>query len=300
MFLIRQIVVAVILSTAVWAEEDKASDRCALCHEQAVKDWAASPHARTMDDTFLNVWTKQGKQFECLVCHTSVFDRKAGTYSHEGISCESCHGAMKEDHPEKEKMALPVTSEVCQSCHSITYGEWRVSRHGQKNIRCFDCHKMHSMAQRKDKPDEMCGTCHTERLKDFSHATHSVAGLHCLSCHMPEVKGSVMKIRGLGVRGHTFGVGAETCANCHREMVHASHERASLEEEVHKLKEATPEKIEARNVELEQEADKLRETVTANKRVFPAVVGLAFLLGIFAGYALPHFRKKKPVEDEIR
>ena len=65
---------------------------------------------------------------------------------------------MKEDHPDKAKMALPVTSEVCQSCHGITYGEWRVSLHGQKNIRCFDCHKMHGMAQRKDKPDEMCGT----------------------------------------------------------------------------------------------------------------------------------------------
>jgi hypothetical protein len=247
-----------------------------------------------MDDTFLNVWTQQGKKWECLVCHTSRSDRKTGTYSHEGVSCESCHGEMKEDHPDKEKMALPVTSEVCQSCHTVTYGEWRVSRHGQKNIRCFDCHKMHQMSQRKDQPDQMCGTCHTERLKDFSHATHSVEGLHCLSCHMPEVKGSVMKIRGIGVRGHTFGVGAETCANCHREMVHASHERASLEEEVHKLKAATPEKMQAQLDELEKESGKLRETINANKRVFPAVIGLAFLLGIFLGFALPHFRAKKP------
>ncbi|MEI6083770.1 MAG: multiheme c-type cytochrome [Verrucomicrobiota bacterium] len=300
MFPIRHVVVAVILSTAVWAEEDKTSDRCALCHEKATQEWAASPHAQTMNDQFVNEWTKQGKKFECLVCHTSQFDRKAGTFSHEGVSCESCHGAMKEDHPDKTKMVLPATSEVCQSCHGITYGEWRVSLHGQKNIRCFDCHKMHGMAQRKDKPDEMCGTCHTDRLKDFSHATHAVEGLHCLSCHMPEVKASVMKIRGLGVRGHTFGVGAETCANCHREMVHASHERASLEEEVHKLKAATPEKIQAHSAELEKEAVKLRETVAANRRVFPPLIGLAFVLGIFLGFALPHFRAKKPVEDEIR
>jgi formate-dependent nitrite reductase cytochrome c552 subunit len=200
---------------------------------------------------------------------------------------------MKDDHPDKSKMALPVTSEVCESCHAITYGEWRVSAHGQKNIRCFDCHKMHRMQLRKDQPDEVCGTCHTERLKDFSHATHSIEGLHCLSCHMPEVKGAVMKIRGLGVRGHTFGVGAETCANCHRDMVHASHERASLEEEVQRLKAASPEKLGARVDELEKEAVKLREMVAANRRVFPPVVGLSFLLGIFLGVALPHFRRKK-------
>jgi hypothetical protein len=277
----------------VCADEEKASDRCALCHEQATKDWLASPHAQTMNDIFLNEWTNEGKKWECLVCHATQFDRKAGTFSHEGISCESCHGAMKEDHPDKSKMTLPVTSEVCQGCHAITYGQWRVSAHGQKNIRCFDCHKMHGMKLRTDQPDQMCGTCHTERLKDFSHATHSIEGLHCLSCHMPEVKGSVMKIRGLGVRGHTFGVGAETCANCHRDMVHASHENATLTEEVQKLKAVTPEKLTEHVDQLVREDAKLKEELQANRRVFPPVVGLAFLLGIFLGVALPYFRRKK-------
>jgi hypothetical protein len=275
------------------AEEEKASERCALCHEQATKDWLASPHARTMNDVFLSEWAKEGKKWECLVCHTTTFDRKAGTFSHEGISCESCHGAMKEDHPDKSKMILPVTSEVCQSCHAILYGQWRVSAHGQKNIRCFDCHKMHEMKLRKDQPDQMCGTCHSERLNSFSHATHAVEGLHCLSCHMPEVKGAVMKIRGLGVRGHTFGVGAETCANCHRDMVHASHENASLTEEVQKLKAATPEKLKEHVDQLEKDDAKMKEELQANRRVFPPVVGLSFVLGIFLGLALPHFRRKK-------
>jgi len=277
----------------VRADQDKESDRCAVCHEAETKEWQASPHAQTMNDIFLNEWTNEGKKWECLVCHTSQFDGKTGKFSHEGISCESCHGAAKDDHPDKSKMALPVTSEVCQSCHAITYGEWRVSAHGQKNIRCFDCHKMHQMQLRKDQPDQMCGTCHTDRLKDFSHATHSIEGLHCLSCHMPEVKGVGMKIRGLGVRGHTFGVGAETCANCHRDMVHASHERATLTEEVRELKAATPEKLTARLDELEKETVKSREMLAANRRVFPPVVGLSFLLGIFLGVALPRFRRKK-------
>jgi hypothetical protein len=279
-----------------WAEEEKASERCALCHEQATKDWLASPHARTMNDVFLNEWANEGKKWECLVCHTTTFDRKAGTFSHEGISCESCHGAMKEDHPDKSKMILPVTSEVCQSCHAILYGQWRVSAHGQKNIRCFDCHKMHEMKLRKDQPDQMCGTCHTERLNSFSHATHAVEGLHCLSCHMPEVKGAVMKIRGLGVRGHTFGVGAETCANCHRDMVHASHEHATLTEEVQKLRAATPEKLKEHAGQLEEEGAKMKEELQANQRIFAPIVGLSFVLGVFLGIALPHFRRKKHEE----
>ena len=285
----RDILIALMIAaTAALADEERESDRCALCHEEATKDWLASPHAQTMDDAFLNVWTKEGKKPECLVCHASRPN------SHEGVSCESCHGAMKEDHPDKSKMVLPVTSEVCQGCHTVTYGEWRVSAHGQKNIRCFDCHKMHGMKLRKDQPDQMCGTCHTERLSSFSHATHAIEGLHCLSCHMPEVRGAGMKIRGLGVRGHTFGVGAETCANCHRDMVHTSHERETLSEEVQKLKAATPEKLTTRVDDLEKESSKLRETIAANRRVFPPVVGLSFLLGIFLGVALPHFRRKKP------
>jgi hypothetical protein len=288
-------IVLILLATVLVAraDEQKESDRCVVCHEAETKEWQASPHAQTMNDVFLNEWTNEGKKWECLVCHVSKLDRKTGTFSHEGISCESCHGAAKDDHPDKSKMVLPVTSEVCQSCHAITYGEWRVSAHGQKNIRCFDCHKMHEMQLRKDEPDQMCGTCHTDRLKSFSHATHSLEGLHCLSCHMPEVKGAVMKIRGLGVRGHTFGVGAETCANCHRDMVHASHERATLTEEVKELKAATPEKLTARLDELEKETGKSREMLAANRRVFPPVVGLSFLLGIFLGVALPHFRRKK-------
>jgi hypothetical protein len=290
---------AVVCTTATAAraaDEEKESDRCVLCHEQATTDWLASPHAKTMNDIFLNEWTNEGKKWECLVCHTSRFDRQTGKFSHDGVSCESCHGAMKEDHPDKSKMVLPVTSEVCASCHAITYGEWRVSAHGQKNIRCFDCHKMHEMKLRKDQPDQMCGTCHTERLKDFSHATHSIEGLHCLSCHMPEVKGVGMKIRGLGVRGHTFGVGAETCANCHRDMVHASHERATLNEEVRQLKAATPEKLKEQVDQLEKDGAKMKEELQANRRVFPPVVGLSFLLGIFLGVALPLFRRKKHQE----
>ncbi len=278
--------------TGAWAEEENISDRCALCHEEATKQWAESPHARSMGNGFLPTWEREGKKMECLVCHTTRFDRQAGTFSHEGVTCESCHGTISEKHPDGDKKTLPVTSETCQACHTITYGEWRISAHGQKNIRCFDCHKMHSMTPRKANPDEMCGTCHTAKLEDFSHATHAQEGLHCVTCHMPELGMGGPKIKGTGVRGHTFGVGAETCTKCHAEMVHRSSGRAELEKEVKELKAAEPVQLGQQVAELRTESEQLRDKLAANHRIFAPVVAVAFALGLVIGYAVPHVNRK--------
>ena len=284
----------VVGTVASAAETEKEADTCGLCHEQETKEWTDSPHAQAINDHFLGEWTREGQKWECLVCHTSQYDRKTGQFSHAGVSCQSCHGPANEDHPDKVKKLLPVTSATCESCHSITYGEWRISGHGQKNIRCIDCHKMHQMQLRKEDPDQMCGSCHTERLNSFSHATHHLKGVHCIDCHMPPVMGG-SKINGTGTRGHTFGVGAETCARCHREMVHSSGELASLEQEVQTLKAAaSPEALKKQLAATSEETTKLRASVQANRRVLGPLVFLSFLLGAFFGLALPYFRRQKP------
>jgi hypothetical protein len=270
------------------------SARCAECHEDDMKEWRDSPHARAMGADFQAVWQKEGQKWECLICHTSHYDRKAGTYSHEGVGCESCHGDFKQDHPDKQKMVLPVTSAACQPCHSITYGEWRVSSHGQKNIRCFDCHKMHQMNLRKDDPDVMCGTCHTERLQGYSHATHHLKGVKCIACHMPQVMGTHTKIKGTGTRGHSFGVGAETCSGCHKEMVHARSDRVDLEHEVERLKKLNAEPLQQQIESQRQELDSLRQSLHASRRVFAVVVAVAFCLGAVLMYAVLHRRPRKP------
>jgi hypothetical protein len=299
MKLLRHSVIALLLTGVVFAaEEEKESDTCVLCHEQETKDWLASPHAHTINERFLAEWKHEGERWECFVCHTSQYDRKAGTYSHDGVSCQSCHGPASSDHPDKVKKLLPVTAESCQPCHSLTYGEWRVSRHGQKNIRCFDCHKMHEMKPRKDDADQMCGTCHTERLKDYSHATHHLKGVKCIDCHMPAVMGAGLKIKGTGARGHTYSVGAETCANCHKEMVHTRSDIAELEGEVQRLKEITPDALQKQVVDQQKDVEELRTAVQANRRVFSVVVVVAFFLGVAIEYAIMHhWQKKHPGKD---
>jgi Zn-finger protein len=271
--------------------DQKEADTCGVCHDQETKEWMESPHAKAVNERYLGEWEREGRKWECLVCHTSQYDRTTGRFSHAGVSCQSCHGPVTEDHPDKVKKLLPVTSEVCQPCHSMTYGEWRISSHGQKNIRCFDCHKMHQMNLRKDDPDQMCGTCHTERLKDYSHATHHLKGVQCITCHMPEVVGAGLKIKGTGVRGHTFSVGAETCARCHREMVHTRSNLATLEEEVEHLKAVNPEALQKQTERLQKDLDQLRVELRTNRSVFSVVVVVAFGLGVAIGYAAMHRRK---------
>ncbi|MGO9245504.1 MAG: multiheme c-type cytochrome [Verrucomicrobiia bacterium] len=298
--MVAALLVTLVPLAPVWgADEEKESDTCALCHEQETKEWTDSPHAHTINSRFLAEWDQEGEKWECLVCHTSQYDRKTGTFSHAGVSCQSCHGPATADHPDKVKKLLPVTAETCQSCHSITYGEWRISRHGQKNIRCFDCHKMHEMKLRKDDPDQMCGTCHTERLKDYSHATHHVKGVKCIDCHMPEVMNAGLKIKGTGARGHAFSVGAETCAICHKEMVHSRSDIAVLESEVQRLKEMTPETLQKQVTDERKENDQLRAAVRANRRVFSVIVVVAFCLGVAIEYAVVHRRSRKPTREGL-
>lgn len=281
------------LSRGTDAPLGTAAGPCAECHEAEAKQWAESAHAGAVDAEFLAEWQSEGRKWECLVCHASRYDRKTATYSSHGITCESCHGVIRANHPAEERMILPVTSEVCQSCHAVTFGEWRVSAHGQKNIRCFDCHRMHRMELRKDDPDQLCGTCHTERLHDFARATHRIKGLHCMTCHMPVPPGSGPKITGTGVRTHTYGVGGETCSQCHREMVHGGSQLTTLKEEVARLQESDPVELSRRVAELESEGAETRTSLESTKRVFMWIVPAVFLLGAGSGAALIRLRPRR-------
>ena len=76
-------------------------------------------------------------------------------------------------------------------------------------------------------------------------------------------------------------------------MVHQSHETASLEQEVSRLKAIRPESLEKKAAQLQEQTTRLQDDLQANRRVFVPLVGLAFLLGLFAGYAVPHYRARK-------
>jgi hypothetical protein len=251
---------------------------CASCHAAEYEEWSASKHAGAYSSTFATYWERHGKHPECLSCHTTGFDLERRTFAFEGVSCESCHGALPSGHPGEAKMLLPADSSVCMACHRQTYREWQLSGHAKRNIRCFDCHAVHRQGLRQPEAERQCGACHAQRLEDFAHATHHLQGLTCTTCHMPKPRTS--GIGGTGAPAHSFFVGAETCAACHEEMVHKSHKIPELAGEVERLTQTADaqhvERLQAATRRLELEAD------VQKSRSIKIALG-AFIVGLLLG-----------------
>lgn len=195
------------------------SEKCKVCHEDTHKTWSKTLHSQAYSSPiFQQNWTEQGSAVSCLECHTTGYDKATGKYNEEGVTCESCHGPMVEDHP-KNPMQITPDATLCAGCHKTTTDEWRASNHGQAGINCEACHDPHSQAPRADSVNELCGTCHKETGSSFTHGTHANAGLECSNCHMA-VTTPASFTGGLFATGHTFAVGSEACIGCHQDTVH--------------------------------------------------------------------------------
>jgi len=77
--------------------------RCATCHEQEVRVWLQTPHARTLEDLHrrpqaLEIAEKMGirsvkRGDVCRDCHYTSQEVQGKHQIIAGVSCESCHGA---------------------------------------------------------------------------------------------------------------------------------------------------------------------------------------------------------------
>lgn len=257
-------------------------ETCAGCHAAEHEEWKDSRHAGAFGEPFASYWKAHGKSAECLGCHTTGFDSTSGQFAFEGVSCESCHGPYREGHPEAgAAMRLATDSSACAGCHRQTFLEWQLSKHGQKGIRCFDCHRVHQQGLRHPSAEAQCGACHAEKLQDFAHATHRASGLTCATCHLPEPK--TTGAGGTGAASHTFLVGAETCAACHEETVHKSQKMQQLESAVTRLS-AQPSAEEL--ARLQGEVRQLEFVADAQRAGRARMMLLAFLMGAAFGGVL--------------
>jgi hypothetical protein len=272
-------------------------DTCSACHTDEFQDWKPSVHARAYSsETFQKSWKVNGSKPECLACHTTGWKTGTKSFFHEGVTCESCHGPMAESHP-ADKMPIPVSSDMCRSCHKSTHGEWKLSKHAQKNIRCFDCHKVHGQGLRLGGGDALCGSCHATKLKDFAHATHRQEGLTCTTCHFPNSAAGPDAIMGTGAPGHNLSVGPQVCARCHEESVHKSGHLVDLEERFSQTQKhmavagvKSVFELNEKNKELEWQLDRARSSTW-----LVAILGLLAGLGLgwlAAWYALRTRSKK--------
>ena len=68
---------------------------------------------------------------------------------------------------------------------------------------------------------------------------------------------------------------------------------ATLEHEVERLKELTPQALQDQVKNQQSEITQLRAAIKANRRVFIVIVGVAFFLGLILGYAFFHRKAQK-------
>jgi hypothetical protein len=271
------------------------SGKCRMCHKDEYEQWKESPHALAFSNGFQETWKALDSDPTCLACHATGADIEAGTFSHPGVTCESCHGIMSKGHSKKDaEMPLPITSEVCRDCHIRTYQEWQLSRHSQADIRCFDCHGVHTQTLRSKGGDLLCGACHSQRLEDFAHATHQLEGLHCNSCHMPLSAEPENVIEGVNAPGHNLHVGTEVCGRCHADMVHSSGQLPEMREQ---LMEATRGQYLTGGkgaLELYEEVRTLTWMLESARQKLWTVTILGLLVGLLLGWMFGwYFLKKK-------
>lgn len=152
----------------------------------------------------------------CLTCHDAQSEKPATGILHsvhaqrhdarspfaQGNACQSCHGpsalhlrrdAQGKRYPPAITFATDEAANsqnaVCLSCHQKgTVTKWLGSRHQFEDLRCVDCHRVHT-----DK-DPMLG----KQQQD-----------NCLSCHKAQ-KGQISQFS-----RHPLEEGLMRCSDCH-------------------------------------------------------------------------------------
>ena len=194
---------------------------CFRCHRNVADDWSHSPHAHAYDDpVFQEQWIGLGTPETCLACHTTNFVSSTGEYETEGVSCQSCHGTVTDNHPEQVVPTI-VDTYYCGSCHTTTLSEWRSTGHASSDVDCMDCHNPHSQQPLFDNHDDLCINCHKDSMGDYLNDLHVQQDIGCVDCHALVIQPDVTPEDGIVPTGHGFTISPQTCVACHTDALHA-------------------------------------------------------------------------------
>ncbi len=194
------------------------TETCLACHPRS---FAGEIHGLGTTNPVFNVaWDQAGKPKECLVCHTTGYDEKSGSWAADTITCEACHNPIQEDHPNHD-MPVNRSNSLCAQCHNDSrfgWTDWKTSVHYQQNMLCSNCHDPHLP---KRAPDEnisaYCEKCHEDVTKRAEHSTHAQAGVSCIQCHLGPKKSADQFHK---APDHSFKPAVETCNACHAQQMH--------------------------------------------------------------------------------
>lgn len=194
--------------------------QCAECHPSEFHSWAGTTHAQaSFDPIFQSYLQGVENQGECFTCHTTGYSAQTGRFVMAGVTCESCHGPYRDDHP-GQSMEIATADDLCGTCHRSTVAEWRASNHGQAGIACVACHEVHSQkTHMQTNSDALCAGCHVRDAQDSLHQTHRSATVGCISCHVarPEFDAGAA-VSGMAETGHSFDASPAVCIACHADQ----------------------------------------------------------------------------------
>ena len=232
------------------------AEQCVECHQEETEAWLASPHAMAV-----NADTKE-----------------------IGATCEGCHGAYVEGHPEAGIMSLTVDSSPCEECHATTFEQWENTTHAEAGVSCIGCHKSHSLQFRLSDSDH-CGSCHKERQQDFGKSAHALADVACTDCHLSSTEAATEDVTlisdrtdgGVQAPSHDFTkVSAEDCIKCHTQNAHRGLPATSDKDHVEKAR------MVAMAGSVPQLAARLETSERKNQSLMlltPAMLGLGIAVG---------------------
>lgn len=267
-------------ATSISAEEFRDPTECEECHTDEYRQWQASPHAMaSLGDNFLTQFAEQGSPTYCMNCHASGYNPDTDMYSHEGVTCNSCHtNATASEHPPG-----PITngsdSEVCGQCHSgahaPTYNEWLVSDHEAAGVDCTDCHTPHNNGLILGDVNSTCGDCHVDATHDEVHMGEDMT---CVDCHMGHetTEDGIFLVS----TGHSMAVEPAVCSECHGNI----HELTLGETDL------TEEEID-RIADLEDEVESLQDEADNNLNSGAIGGALGMVIVFMALFIFFRFRK---------
>lgn len=152
----------------------------------------------------------------CLAagCHPTLLQGKS---VHEATeSCDNCHEATGETHPQRGKRTFRLTAaepDLCTACHD-PFGKKKTVHEPAAEGSCTTCHSPHAsnVAKLLLKPQsELCADCHSEASgAQFPHGP--VASGECTACHAPH-ESDLPKL--------LVAQGDALCSSCHADVTDA-------------------------------------------------------------------------------
>lgn len=165
---------------------------CVDCHENTVKEFNKSFHAR--------IW--QGEKNDCDVCHgPSEQHLKDPNPSPKSIISFTKGSGRSADELSKQ----------CLACHNKTpqLAMWDMGQHSRNDVSCASCHTIHKKQMVVDQPT-VCFNCHKDikaAVRKRSHHPIIEGKVLCYDCHNPHGAMSPSMVRAGNIN--------QLCYKCH-------------------------------------------------------------------------------------